>query len=86
MIRATGEKILMKLVNLPNPEKAILQVTSSPLYQIGRVVSVGDLVKGIEVGEYIWSRNYGNAVLQYEGEEYVCLMQHEVLGVSSELA
>ena len=86
MLQAIGDRVIVEPVELPAPVELIVRVDTRKLYQIGRVVSVGDMVIGVDVGQYAWSRANCGLPLTYDNKDYLSLMQHEIIGISDDLA
>jgi chaperonin GroES len=92
MIRAIKDRILVKIVEVPAPEKGILIMPKEKKeYQIGQVVNFGYDIEDycgspeINEGDFVYTRKYAGLLIEYKGEEYISLDIKEILAVSSEL-
>ena len=81
MIESATDRILVRLVEVPEKKSALIIPSKEKHHQIGRVVS-SDIY---EVGIYVWSRRYAGLLIEYDGMDYVSLSKDEILGWSAEL-
>jgi co-chaperonin GroES (HSP10) len=93
MIQSYGDRILVRIVEKPQPKGLLLLTREEKEFQIGRVESIGaDLPifesnEGgtLEVGDYVYTRKFAGLLLEYDGVEYVSLDAKEILAFSKEL-
>ena len=84
MIQSHKDRILVRPVKVEKKSTLILTAKEDN-FQTGLVVSIGEEVKYVEVGDFIWTRCYEGIHLTYDEVEYVSISQDTVLAFSKEL-
>ena len=92
MIIAYGDSVLVRIVEKEVKTGILLMPKEKKEFQIGCVVSIGaDLPiaesnegGGLEVGSYVYTRQYAGLPLEYDGVEYIALQANDILAFSKE--
>lgn len=94
MIKSYGERILVRIVEMPREKKSLLIMPDEKKdFQIGKVESIGFDMPVFEsneggylnVGDYVYTRKYAGLLIEYDGIEYVSLDKKEILAFNEEL-
>jgi len=90
MIRPVGDKILIKPHTLKEESVSasgiVYETQSSDSKETakGDIVSVGENITLLKVGETVYYESHGAYKVNFEGEQYVLLNEINVLGVIDE--
>ncbi len=85
MIKSYGERILVRIVEVPKEKKGLLIMPEDKKdFQIAQVVdTLAD--DYLFIGDYVYTRKYSGLLIEYDGVEYVSLDRKEILAYSKEL-
>lgn len=91
MIRAVGERILVRIVEKEKPKGILIMPNEKEEYQVGLVLSIGEDVwlypeksQPVKIGDYVWSRKYAGLLVEFDGEQLISLEWKEILAACEE--
>jgi chaperonin GroES len=83
MIKVLGKRVLIEEIfeDIKSSGGIILGNTKTSLQRIGKVISKGDLVEEISLGDKVMFDSYRVAPLELDGKTYLIMEENNVIGV-----
>ena len=83
MIKMLGSKVLVEelVEDIKSESGIILGDSKASAQRIGTVISVGDMVKEIELGDKVLFDGYRVAPLDFDGKIYLIMEENNIIGV-----
>ena len=83
MIKVLGKRVLLEEVieDIKSEGGIILGNTKTSVQKIGRVISVGNLVEEVSLGDKVMFDSHRVAPLDFDGKTYLIMEENNVIGV-----
>jgi chaperonin GroES len=83
MIKVLGKRVLIEEIveDIKSAGGIILGDTKTTAQKIGKVISVGNLVEEVSLGDKVMFDNHRVAPLDFDGKTYLIMEENNLIGV-----
>ena len=83
MIKMLGSKVLIEEVieDIKSESGIILGETKTSANRVGKVISIGNLVEEVSLGDKVMFDGHRVAPLDFEGKTYLIMEENNIIGV-----